>query len=103
MSYLSDVLRRDRDGLWFLDYLAFVRSEGEGPKQYARFLLGHKELIEKQRLEVKALPKDKSRKSRIDKLKWLIALHRNHIGENDPGSFFDQTGMRLNTLRVRAW
>jgi hypothetical protein len=103
MSYLKEFLRKDTDGFWFLDYLALVRTESDGPRQYARFLQSHKKLIEKQRLEVTLLPKGKERKSRIVKLKWLIELHRRHIGQNNPEIFLEQTGMRLNSLRVRVW
>lgn len=27
MSYLKNLLRKDKDGVWFLDYLAIIRSE----------------------------------------------------------------------------
>lgn len=68
MSYLNGFLRRDADGVWFLDYLALARSDCDFTEQYAQFVLKHKDLIEKQRTDIKAIPKAK-RKKRLDKLK----------------------------------
>jgi hypothetical protein len=101
MSYLKNFLRKDEDGVWFLDYLAIIRSEKDSDKQYAMFLERHKALIEKQRSEIRALPRGAYRRSRLAKLKWLIQLHRRHISELDPQIFFEHTGVRLRTLRVR--
>jgi hypothetical protein len=103
MSYLKNVLRRDADGVWFIDYIEFIRSEGDGPKEFAAFLQRHKHLIEKQRQEVAALPRGNYRKSRLEKLKWLIQLHRSHIAQLDPTELYEQTGVRLSSLRVRLW
>jgi len=102
MSYLHGFLRRDSDGVWFLDYLALARTDCDSPEQYAQFLLKHKDLIEKQRAEVKAMPRAK-RKGRLDKLKWLIALHRNHVAENNPTLFLQETGQKLRAFNVSLW
>lgn len=101
MSYLKKFLRKDEDGLWFLDYLAIIRSERDTDQQYAQFLERHKALIEKQRCEVAALPRGEYRRNRQQKLKWLIQLHRHHIAELDPDNFFELTGVRLRSLSVR--
>jgi hypothetical protein len=101
MSYLKKFLRKDEDGAWFLDYLAISRSERDTDQQYAQFLERHKALIEKQRSEIAALPRGQYRHSRQQKLKWLIQLHRRHIAELDPANFFELTGVRLQSLRVR--
>ncbi len=103
MSYLKSFLRKDVDGVWFLDYLAHVRSESDNSEEYALFLRRHKELIEKQRQEVLALPRGTFRKSRLEKLKWLISLHRQHIAELDASIFFKETNVRIRSLQVRHW
>jgi hypothetical protein len=102
MSYLDGFLRKDTDGVWFLDYLALARSDCDSNKQYGQFLLKHKELIEKQRVEVKAIPKA-DRKNRLSKLKWLIRLHRNHVAQNNPDIFLQETGLKLRACNVGLW
>jgi len=103
MSYLKSFLRKDEDGVWFLNYLMLSRSERDDDKQYASFLERHKALIEKQRREVSALPRGPYRQNRLEKLKWLIELHRHHISDLNPEDFFRLTGVRWSTLRVRRW
>ena len=70
-------------------------------QEYAQFLERHKTLIEKQRSEIADLPRGEYRRNRQQKLKWLIRLHRRHIAELNPAIFFEHTGVRLRSLRVR--
>src|SRR6266702_1152597 len=45
VEHLAGVLRQDHDGIWFLDYLEFMKSEADDNEQYGQFLLQHKRLI----------------------------------------------------------
>ena len=49
MAYLRKLVKKDSDGLWFLDYLAHARDEADDPYEYASLLSAHGELIENQR------------------------------------------------------
>ena len=102
MGYLKGFLRKDVDGVWFLDYLALAESDCDSYAEYAQVLFRHKDLIEKQRAEIKALPKAQ-RKSRLDKLKWMIALHRYRLALYKPESFFQATGCTIHACNVSLW
>jgi hypothetical protein len=101
MGYLRGFLRRDRDKVWFLDYLAHIRSEANDHLEYGALLARHKEVIENQRKEVRLLdPADPMTKSRMSKLNWMIELHNNHLNENNPRIFSRETGFDLEEIRV---
>jgi hypothetical protein len=103
MSYMSNFLRKDSDGKWFINHLAQMQTESDTPMQYAIFLGAHRDLIERQRTEVKGLPRGDYQHSRLKKLKWLINLHRAHLKETDAKIFLQQTGIELQSFRVKRW
>jgi hypothetical protein len=101
MEYLRSFLRRDEDGVWFLDYLAHIRNEADNHYEYASFLLKHQALIEAQRTEIAALtPGLPQTESRVEKLKWMISLHNTHLQENDAGIFLQETELDMSVLDV---
>lgn len=50
---------------------------------------------------MRTLPRGEYRRIRHQKVKWPIRLHRRHIAELEPAFFFEHTGVRLSSLRVR--
>jgi len=46
--YVKSLLRRDADGIWFVDYLYAGRSEANSPAHFLRMLSDHKAAIEQQ-------------------------------------------------------
>jgi len=103
MACLRKLVKRDSDGLWFLDYLAHARDEADDPYEYASLLSAHRELIENQRAEIATLPPgEKLTESRIEKLRWLIKLHNTHLGENDAEIFQRETETPLAPLYVQG-
>lgn len=47
LGYVRELLRRDNDGLWFVDYLAAFASEVDEPSFYIDFLAEHAELVKR--------------------------------------------------------
>jgi hypothetical protein len=72
---VKDLLRRDSDGEYFVDYLRVVQSELNDPRQYAGFLEKHKEFIDK------SLRRYKANASVLPKYKWLREYHRQTLGD----------------------
>jgi hypothetical protein len=70
LQAVTDLLRRDCDGEYFVDYLRVVESEMNDPTQYAGFLEKHKEIIEK------GLRRYKANTSVLPKYKWLREYYR---------------------------
>jgi hypothetical protein len=77
-NYLRPYLRRDFDGVYFLDYLGHMRVD-EKPKKYAKFLQLHKDLIIANRREVSGDKRTKEYKARLTKIRWLIYYHNQHV------------------------
>ncbi len=98
VEHLAGVLRQDHDGIWFLDYLEFMKSEADDNEQYGQFLLQHKRLIDTQRYDIAMLSESKEREGRIDKLRWLIRLHNDHLKLMDGQSFQQETGISRSYL-----
>jgi hypothetical protein len=73
LQAVKDLLRRDCDGEYFVDYLRVVESELNDPSQYVGFLDKHRELIEK------GLRRYKTNASVLPKYKWLREYHRQTI------------------------
>jgi hypothetical protein len=70
LKSIKDLLRRDSDGEYFVDYLRVVESELDDPRQYAEFLKKHKALIDQ------GLRRYKANASVLPKYKWLREYHR---------------------------
>lgn len=47
LGYVRELLCRDSDGLWFVDYLKAFESELDGPSAYIDFLAEHAELVKR--------------------------------------------------------
>jgi hypothetical protein len=78
MQYLCRVLKKDSDGVWFIDYLRAFESEAMDWAAYVRFLKGHRQLIINQLSQVKQLD------SVLTKYGWITSYHNNWInGLND--------------------
>jgi len=70
---IKELLRRDSDGEYFVDYLRVVEGELGDPSQYAEFLAKHKRFIEN------GLSRYKTNASVLPKYKWLREYHRQTI------------------------
>lgn len=70
LQAIRDLLHRDSDGEYFVDYLRVVASELDDPSQYADFLEKHKQFIDK------GLRRYKANASVLPKYKWLREYHR---------------------------
>lgn len=78
MQYLCRVLKRDRDGVWFIDYLRAFESEADSPKVYLEFLRAHRDLISEGLQGLKALDPV------VSKLGWLKNYHNEWITSLNP-------------------
>jgi hypothetical protein len=93
MQYLCRVLKKDSDGVWFIDYLRAFESEANDWAAYLRFLKAHKQLIVNQLLQVKQLD------SILTKYGWLTSYHNNWVMTlND--DHLDQLGESKEKLLV---
>lgn len=77
MEYLSPYLRKDSDGLTFIDYLGGCQTESD-PGEYARFLTRHKLLVSSGLAEFRKDDKV------LPKYEWLRSYHNNIVVERVP-------------------
>jgi len=73
LQYLCRVLKKDSDGVWFIDYLRAFESEADDWAAYLRFLTKHRQLI------VDQLPQVKQLDSVLTKYGWLVNYHNNWV------------------------
>jgi hypothetical protein len=73
MQYLLRVLRKDTDGVWFVDYLRAFESEADDELTYLRFLKEHRQVI------VNHLSQAKRLDSVLTKYGWLVNYHNNWV------------------------
>lgn len=71
----KDLLRRDFDGGWFVDYLRSIEGELDDRSEYARYLDRHEEFIEN------GVAEHRNDAGVLAKFKWLREYHR-HTVEN---------------------
>jgi hypothetical protein len=45
IKYIKDIIKKDNDGIWFIDYLRGAETETDDDNQYLKFLEKHKKLI----------------------------------------------------------
>ncbi|WP_437909604.1 hypothetical protein WME95_18010 [Sorangium sp. So ce327] len=69
LGYIRKLLRQDRDGLWFVDYLWAISSEVDEPPEYLDFFKDHRRLVTR-KLEA-ATVLDRSSHAWI----WLWSYH----------------------------
>jgi hypothetical protein len=69
MKYISKFIKRDDDGVIFVDYLGGMQDEGDDPGDYLEVLGIHKQFVEKN------LVKFKENKRVLPKYLWLKKYH----------------------------
>jgi hypothetical protein len=75
MRYVKGLLRRDLDGIWFVDYLYAGRSEANSPAHYVRMLEDHKEVIEQELAGCSTLNRTAAKHT------WLAQYHNSVIAQ----------------------
>lgn len=87
IQQIRQLIRRDDDGQWFVDYLSVICNESQSHAQFLRFFAGHKNLIENELrclLAAPAAPKECPRSeatSVLSKYVWLANYHDNFAAE----------------------
>lgn len=76
--YVRPYLGRDSQGVYYLNYLWYMR-ENEKLSKYVAFLRRHREVIMEKRRALRGDRRTKDYKSRLQKVKWLVGFHNNHI------------------------
>jgi hypothetical protein len=93
MQYLCRLLKKDTDGVWFIDYLRVMAAQVEDPVAYLRFLKAHRQLILDRLSEFKQL------NSVLTKYGWLVTYHNTWVnGLNDDA--LSKLGASKETLLV---
>ncbi len=73
IAYLMDFLKRDRDGLYFINYLHLSSSESDGYEEQLFLIQKHKELI------IAGATAHGERPSLAIKYNWLIEYHNQYV------------------------
>lgn len=73
VGYLRKLLRKDRDGFWFIDYLFAAGTECDEPERYVELLRNHRTAIEEK------LAKRKRADGVVQKLNWAVRYHNSVI------------------------
>ena len=78
MQYLCHLLKKDADGVWFIDYLRVMAAQVDDQAAYLRFLKAHRQLI------LDRLPEFNQLNSVLTKYGWLVTYHNTWVnGLND--------------------
>jgi hypothetical protein len=83
MEYISKWVKRDDDGIIFIDYLGGMQDEGE-PGDYLAFLMVHKEFVEKN------IAKFKDDRRVLTKYLWLKKYHNAVVKTRLPQQFYEE-------------
>jgi hypothetical protein len=74
LKYIRALIRKDTDGLWFIDYLGAIQTDMEHPEEnYPRFLRRHADLISE------GLSHHRLEKKILSKFRWLQGYHNDTI------------------------
>jgi hypothetical protein len=92
-KYIARLVRRDSDGLYFLDYLRACLSEFNEEGQELLFLLDHKRLIVKNGARLDGLNKIAA------KYLWLATYH-NRTVRRLPSDYLEKFGQSLDGLLI---
>jgi hypothetical protein len=93
LSYLRSSIRWDEDRVQFVDYLTSIGEEIDDPAEYAKFLMAHRGMIQKNRRRYKENP------SVLEKYNWLRRYH-NTIVDRLRSGFLTAHGLTRAKLRV---
>lgn len=101
MSYINRLVRKDTDGLQFVDYLRYALDNSDDNYEYGTLILAHKELVEKQISEASALDgRTRYGKSRKQKGEWLRRYHNCHVKTLSAVILKAETGIQKQSLLV---
>jgi hypothetical protein len=93
MQYLCRLLKKDADGVWFIDYLRVMAAQVDDQAAYLRFLKAHKQLI------LDRLPEFNQLSSVLTKYGWLVTYHNSWVNSlNDDA--LNKLGASKETLLV---
>ncbi len=94
IKYIKDILKKDKNGTWFIDYLKGAETETDNEHEYYSFLMKHKNLIIQ---NYKNSGDDKKAKS---KFLWLKQYHNNYI-KNKGSQFFRYNGGQISSYFIK--
>jgi hypothetical protein len=83
MEYISKFIKRDDDGIIFIDYLGGIQGEGE-PEDYFAFLRTHKEFVEEN------IAKFKDKRRVLAKYLWLKKYHNAVVQARLTRNFYEE-------------
>jgi len=88
IHYIERIIKRDSDGLIFVDYLQYALHNADNNQEYLQFLLDHKKLAEEQFTEAAKLDHStREYRSRLEKAQWLQRYHNSHVDTLEDGMF----------------
>jgi len=94
LKYINKLIKKDDDGLYFIDYIRAIRSELDDPEAgYILFLERHRSLIKRN------LTKHAGQKRVLQKYEWIARYHDELINELDE-DFLKYYGYSKNSLLV---
>ena len=97
-GYLKNLLRKDIDGLWFIDYLRGSEIEFEDAFDYYGFLLKNANVIRKATKDLKEL------NDVVQKYSWLANYHNSVVEEYMPGikkANWPIKGLRIGSKAIK--
>jgi hypothetical protein len=101
MKYLEGTLRKDQDGVFFLDYLNWTMDNADDPAQHINFIKKHGSLITDQIAKVSRLDlRKKEARRKREKFLWMKQLHNDHIKNLNPDILLSETGEHKNALTL---
>lgn len=92
-AYISQLIRRGDDGIWFVDYIRAIESELDEPEMYPIFLQMHRELI------IEGGKRFNGLDSRLSKYLWLAVYHNGRISELT-GKWYRYFGLKKDNLWI---
>lgn len=95
LAYLRRSMRTDQDRVRFVDYLTSMGDEIDEPADYAKFLMAHRNIIQRNRKQYKRAPRV------LEKYNWLRRYH-NRVVDRLRSGFFTAHGLTRAKVRVPA-
>ncbi len=89
VEFIKKFIKKDADGIWFIDYLKGAESELDDIYQYLDFLKKHKKLI------IQNYKKAEKNKSTKRKFIWLKIYHNKYI-KNIGSQYFKNHGLKIS-------
>jgi hypothetical protein len=92
-EYISRLIRRGDDGIWFVDYIRAIEHELDEPEMYPIFLQMHRKLI------IEGGKRFTELDSPLSKYLWLAVYHNERISELT-AKWYKYYGIKKNKLLI---